>query len=349
MIGLLVFAILFGIPVGSRSQDVAEAFLDACRKQGQASQDQGNGAIRGEGGWLYLTVELVHMGKKRFWGPDSLAAGRAASPNHRDPLPVILDFADQLKRAGIHLILMPVPPKVVIHPERWKSEFASKEGSRRLDPYHREFYALLRSRGVDVLDLTDIFLEEKTKNSDPLYCRTDTHWSGSGCQAAAREAARKIRSLEIRQPDPEVLLSTRLATVEITGDLTKLPGGNDSERERIPLRLVERSLGDRAVFLAPDSESPVLILADSHGLVFQAGGDMHSEGAGFFDQLSLELGYPVDLIAVRGSGATPARINLMRRVQIDPGYFPKKKVVVWCFSAREFSESDGWRMVPVMK
>ena len=70
-------------------------------------------------------------------------------------------------------------------------------------------------------------------------------------------------------------------------------------------------------------------------------------GAGLPDQLALELGFPVDLVAVRGSGATPARINLLRRAQKDPNYWAGKKWIIWCFAAREFTESDGWRKVPL--
>ncbi len=74
---------------------------------------------------------------------------------------------------------------------------------------------------------------------------------------------------------------------------------------------------------------------------------MHAEGAGLADQLALELGFAVDLVGVRGSGATAARINLLRRAQATPEYWANKKMVIWVFSAREFTESDGWRKVPV--
>jgi len=96
-----------------------------------------------------------------------------------------------------------------------------------------------------------------------------------------------------------------------------------------------------------DPGSPVVVDGDSHALIFQAGGDMHARGAGLADQLALEMGMPVDLIGVRGSGATPARINLFRRAQQNPSYWDGKRVVIWVFAAREFTESDGWRIVPI--
>ena len=91
--------------------------------------------------------------------------------------------------------------------------------------------------------------------------------------------------------------------------------------------------------------SPVILLGDSHNLIFHAGGDMQAVGAGLPDQLALELGFPVDVVAVRGSGATPARRNLARRKDNLAGC----RIVVWCFSAREFTEGQAWAKVPVVK
>jgi alginate O-acetyltransferase complex protein AlgJ len=128
---------------------------------------------------------------------------------------------------------------------------------------------------------------------------------------------------------------------KITGDLTEIVGGN-VPAETLRLRVVTDDSG------APPSdwrESPVLLMGDSHTLVFHAGEDMHGTGAGLADQLAFELGFPVDVVGVRGSGATPARINLMRRQDNLAG----KKLVIWCFSVREFTEAPGgWRLVPVI-
>ena len=61
-----------------------------------------------------------------------------------------------------------------------------------------------------------------------------------------------------------------------------------------------------------------------------------------------ELGFAPDLIGTRGSGATAVRVSLYRKGRSDPGYLAKKKVVVWCFAAREFTEADqGWVPQPV--
>lgn len=57
--------------------------------------------------------------------------------------------------------------------------------------------------------------------------------------------------------------------------------------------------------------------------------------------------FAVDLVAVQGSGETPARANLMRRARSDPGNLSGKRLVIWCFAAREFTESSGWQKVPM--
>ena len=106
-------------------------------------------------------------------------------------------------------------------------------------------------------------------------------------------------------------------------------------------------IGDKGTGAAinPDANSPLLIIGDSHTLVFH---DFLGEKSGLLDQVTYEVGFAPDLIGTRGSGSTSVRISLYRRARKDPGYLAKKKVIVWCFAAREFTESDqGWDKVPI--
>ena len=74
---------------------------------------------------------------------------------------------------------------------------------------------------------------------------------------------------------------------------------------------------------------------------------MLAKGGGLADHLGVELGSVPEVIAVRGSGATAARVNLFRKARKEPGFLGGKKVVIWCFAAREFTQSDGWKIVPM--
>ena len=114
-----------------------------------------------------------------------------------------------------------------------------------------------------------------------------------------------------------------------------------------PEKIAVRAISDKEMgaAISPDPNSPLLIIGDSHTLVFH---DFLAEKSGLVDQLAYEVGFGPDFIGTRGSGSTSVRISLDRRARKEPDYLAKKKVIVWCFAAREFTESDkGWDKVPV--
>lgn len=309
--------------------------LDRCRAAAEQAAADGVSVVDGRDGWLFFAPELRHLGAGPFWGAAAETASRATRADGRDPLPAILDVHRQLQARDIDLILVPVPPKAVVH-DRDLFEADPFSGGRA-DRHHREFYDLLRAEGIQVLDLTDSFREWPDDSHGPPYCRQDTHWSGAACVEAARQIAKRVAPL--LGAVERASFDTAWQMIDITGDLWRMKADASLPKERLAVRMVTDS--------TPDPASPVVLLGDSHVLVFHAGGDMHSRSAGLADQLAVELGVPVDVIGVRGSGATSARINLFRRAQRDPTYWEGKRVLVWVFAAREFTEADGWHPVPL--
>jgi alginate O-acetyltransferase complex protein AlgJ len=204
---------------------------------------------------------------------------------------------------------------------------------------------------VRVLDLVPEFLAHRSGPQGPLYCKQDTHWSGRACVLTARRLAAMVRERPWFKSASTGTqkLSSEWRSIEIIGDLWQALKENRLPRERIPLRFVGIPSSNGLVSVMPESNRPIVLLGDSHNLVFHTGSDMHARGAGLPDQLALELGVPVDLVAVRGSGATPARAALRRRALSVADYLPRKKLVIWCFGAREFTESPGWQKVPVIR
>jgi len=304
--------------------------------------------VEGSEGWLFFGPELRHLGVGKFWGDEAAGVSQARRPEWADPLPAVLDFHDQLLDAGIELLIVPVPPKSIIYPDMLPSDV--ELGTRsppRLDIHHQAFYELLRGNGVEVLDLTSLFLANRGHANGPMYCRQDTHWSGTATVLAAEQIAAEVRARPWSESVPRETFQDEWKPVEIAGDLWRALAAPSVAKENLSLRFVETGSEGAPVPVESDPWSPVVLLGDSHTLVFHAGGDMHAEGAGLADQLALELGFPVDLVGVRGSGATAARINLLRRAQNTPEYWADKKLVIWCFAAREFTESDGWRNVPI--
>ncbi len=308
--------------------------LPAC-----AQPEAAAAVLRGSEGWLYFRPELRHLSFARFWGADAAAASRARRPDRADPLPAILDFARQLDQRGTTLVLVPVPAKAVIHPE------GLPEPERAVsDAGDQAFFALLRERGVDVLDLTAAFRALREADGTPVYLKQDTHWGDRGIREAARLIAERLGERGVARRAAPAEWRTRERDVEIDGDLRRMLADAALARERI--RVTEVGRGASFEPIPPDRESPVLLLGDSHALVLHAGGDLHARGAGLPDHLARELGFPVDLLAVRGSGATPARMDLLRRGDGLAG----KRALVWCLTVREFTESSqGWRVLPVAR
>ena len=323
----------------SGSTSPAAAQFAALAAKAEADQ---RAAITGKDGWLFLTAELRHLGVGSFWGDAAAAVSRSARKDAADPLPAILDFQAQLKQAGVELILMPVPAKAAIYPDKLLDAPAPKPDDPGVAGADNEFLKSCVQHGVKVLDLAPVFQAARADETVPLYCRTDSHWSCRGCEMAAALLAKDIRARPWFAGVATRKFKSEQHEQKITGDLAALVGGN-VPTETLRQRFVAEESG------APPAdwrESPVLLLGDSHTLVFHAGEDMHGTGTGLADQLALELGCPIDVIGVRGSGATPPRINLMRRQDNLAG----KELVIWCFSAREFTEaSGGWRLVPVIK
>jgi alginate O-acetyltransferase complex protein AlgJ len=329
---------------------LAPAFRARCAAKAAAAEKAEAMAVAGRDGWLFLASELRHLGVGKFWGPEAAKVSRATRPDRADPLPAILDFKAQLDRAGIELLLVPVPPKAVIYPDKLFPDMASGTSPpSRLDAYHQQFYATLRQNKVNVLDLTPELLARRSDADGGVFCKTDTHWSGRGCVVAARRIAAAVgkRPWRSRPPGQSPPLAQEQRKVQITGDLAGALSPSAPAGETLSLRFVGVRKNGALQPLEPDQGSPVVLLGDSHNLVFHAGGDMLARGAGLPDQLALELGRAVDLVAVRGSGATPARVSLLRRARANPNYLARKKLVIWCFGAREFTESSGWQRVPV--
>lgn len=321
-----------------------DIFIQSLAEKVSQAERQKTSVVSGKDGWLFFVPELRSISVGDFWGDMAKMVSKASNPAYADPLPAILDFKKQLDTVGIELIFVPIPAKATIYPEMISEHTTTKRTDKQL----KEFYKILRKQGLSVLDLTDLFLENRNTNSNPLYCKQDTHWSGQACVLTAKAIATHIGTPSWMDeiPKRKAFLETR--NVEITGDLWKELGKTDLPKEQLQLTFVKIDR-EATNLIQPFGkswrESPVVLLGDSHNLVFHAGSGMHAQGAGLPDHLAYQLGFSVDVVAVRGSGATPSRLNLFRRQDNMKG----KRVVVWCLSVREFTEGQGWRKVPVIK
>lgn len=330
------------------SADLPVKFLAELKEKSQALEAEKKNTFAGRDGFLFFGPELRSLSVGPFWGEAARSVSRSAKPENADPLPAILDFNAQLKAGGIELIVVPVPAKATIFPDKVSSlvSLAAGQAPPRLDAAQQEFFALLTKGGVHVLDLAGEFLGGRDAAEGPIFCRQDTHWSPRACELAARKIAEAIKDRPWINEVPKQTFTTERQEVEITGDLWQFMKDVSLAKEKVSISAVSQVGAAPPGRVKSWRESPVVLLGDSHSLVFSAGGDMHAEGAGLMDHLAREMGFAPDLVAVRGSGATPARVSLLRRGDNLKG----KRIVIWCFGVREFTESPGgWQKLQVIR
>jgi len=285
---------------------------------GCAGESAAPSTIEGADGWRFLPAEKTFA--EKLMAPDLAALVAPA-------VEAIADFHAQLEAEEIALLVVPVPPKILVASNQAGVSAADAEKMRA---GWERILGELRARGVPVLDLTGDFAAAPAD----FYCRRDTHWSGRGIERTAQGIeAWLAESTDLVSSAPPAGAWKKQT---IKGDL----GGDPEE---IDLWLAAGSF-------APDQRAdPLVLLGDSHVLVFHSGGDLHATGAGLPDRLGAALGASPDVLGVRGSGATSSRVALARRARSDGAYLDAKKAVVWCFAGREFTESDGWKKVPLRK
>jgi hypothetical protein len=340
ILGCLAVPGAFAGDLGPLSES-QQKFVNELAAKLRSAESEHAAVITGVDGWFFLSSDIRFLSVGQFWGADAAKVSRAHKTESADPIPAIVDFHNELKRRGIELLLMPVPPKAAIYPEKIAPDIDLH--GETAAPFLARFYDELRKHEIDVVDLAPVFLQNRAGEHGPVFCKTDTHWSGFGCVLAAQTIKEKIHEKLAGQPPKNYAAEWKETTIK--GDLGDLAGAAAKKIE--PEKIAIRTVSDKETGAAinPDPNSPLLIIGDSHTLVFH---DFLAEKSGLLDQIAYEIGFAPDLIGTRGSGATSVRVSLYRRARKDPGYLAKKKVIVWCFAAREFTESDqGWDKVPV--
>ncbi|MEM1442589.1 MAG: hypothetical protein AAGF67_09620 [Verrucomicrobiota bacterium] len=286
-------------------------------------------SVRGDDDdWLFLVQELRHLSKNRFWE----SSWEEVAANQGDPVASMLEFHGLLEEKGVSLILVPIPAKARIYPEKLDLDFQSGDPAS-LQP----FCERLRESGLTVLDCDTRFREARNAEDGPsLYCAQDAHYSPRAIELVADWIAAE---LGVEAGEGSSIRRSEETTLEIIGDQVV---GSEWEG-KIPQEslIMTPVLENETLGVNPDRESPYLLMGDSHTLVFQAGKEagMHCRGAGLSDHLSERLGQAVDLVGVRGSGMVQARKQLYFRATSEPGFWERKKVVIWVFSEREWTQS----------
>jgi len=303
-----------------------------------------NLTIKGLDNWLFHREDLKQLTYNKFWGDSAVNISKSRNPKYADPLSALSAYSKECKKNNIRLIVVPIPTKVSLYPDLLNEKTIGLIPNKELSPFTNKFYKVLQQNGVEILDIRDLFIDAR-KNGIQLFCKQDSHFSPDGASIVANEISKIIKTESWYSNIPKFEYYDKKVEISINGDLTQTPDENQKFTEKLILQTIKDKNGN---FVNKNINSPLLLLADSHGLVFHEGGDMFSLGSGLFDLLSLDLKFPINMIAIKGSAGRTARISLYRELQQNPQQLSDIKVIVYCFTAREFTNGN-WGIVPLKK
>ncbi len=297
-----------------------------------ATRELGSKALYGQNGWFFYTPGVRYLVEPYF------RISEPPSSQNGDPIAVMKQLQGELAAKGIRLLVVPVPGKASIYPDRLSSTAAPSE-----DVFEntRLLMEEMKAAGIEYVNLHDALLEAR-KDADArgeaLYMEADTHWTGLGAKLAAEAVAKRLEEMGLKAPADPGRYVRHKVSVERRGDV--------QEMTRIPLQeeLFATQIVD--VFQVRDARtgelyederaSQVLVLGDSFSRVFQTDAP---EAAGWIANLAYELGSPVASIVNDGGASTLVR----RQLAMDLEILENKKVVVWEFVERDVRfGASGW-------
>jgi len=292
-------------------------------------QDTGDKVLVGRNGWWfyrpgvrYLVEPLPENGDGESVAVDVVAA--------------ILSFQEQLAARNIRLLVVPVPGKPGVYPDR----LTRRADGVLLDTHTTDVISELRTSGVEVVDLFPAFHDARTSTSEALYLARDSHWTPAGLQVGARRVAERLRELGWAKPGT-TQYETRAVNVETPGDVVEMIQCPPIERLFEPQKLrCEQVIDSESNEPYIDRENAeILVIGDSFLRIYERD---ETGSAGFISHLALELKQPLMSIVNDGGASTLVRQELARKAHLLNG----KTVVVWEFIERDIRFGmNGWQIV----
>ena len=302
----------------------------------------------GQGGWLYYTPGVLHVGGPGFLDPtvqrnrEKEALDGGQDPIHADPLAAIVAFQQALAGRGIRLVLLPMPDKAALESGPLHGRAGRVPVAQNVD--YERFLGQLRGAGVAVLDAR----QSAAASAEPLFLMQDTHFAPAFMERIARDLSTLVNGLGVLPPlaEPPALhaVAQPASRVGDLVDMLKLP---DEQRFFQPQTVQVHQVQDAAgTAWEPDAAGDVLLLGDSFTNIFTLEGMGWGSASGLAPQLALALGRPLDVIAQNDSGAYATRQALARELAAGQDRLAGKRVVIWEFASRELSVGD-WKPLPL--
>ncbi|OHB76974.1 MAG: hypothetical protein A2Z25_02720 [Planctomycetes bacterium RBG_16_55_9] len=305
-----------------------------------ALRQLGDKAVVGKDGWLFYKPAVQYLIEP--WALDLVG-------DQDDVVSAVVSFRDQLAERGVRLLVVPVPNKASIYPDKLTRQAKEKDGlvnSKTIEVIRR-----LRQAEVEVVDLFALFKQARGVSpggeATKYYLVQDSHWSPEGVRLAAKAVARRLLDLGWTNRRSPRLRSGQALLVPRTlmrhGDLLKMIRVPQIERkfepEQIHCTQVYNAETNQPCHDDPNSE--ILVLGDSFLRIYRQD---EPGAAGFVEHLAFELGFALAALVNDGGASTLVRQQLNR----NPKLLANKKVIVWEFVERDIRFGiEGWQRVPL--
>lgn len=289
-------------------------------------------AIVGKDGWLFYTNDIAYLTAK---------TNCEKREQYRLAVECIADFSAQLAARGIELIVMPVPLKTMIYPEKLSGEYDDQTYLQNSE-YNR-WISELEKRQIRVVDPTMKLCVMK-RSGIPTYLKTDTHWTPQAMEAVAGEVCRQIEEIGVSESDSSLAYTRVEQSVSQQGDIytmlklkmpiTWLPC------EQVVSHAVWKENGHEK--WNPEKQAEILLLGDSFSNIYSLAEMGWGTSAGLAEQISYCMNCAVDVIRRNDKGSIATRQILQSDLLRGNDRLAGKRVVVWEFAMRELMQGD-WR------
>jgi hypothetical protein len=261
-----------------------------------------NTIVPGKDGWLFFKPELDY----------------AVLPIPSEDAQSIIDYDRLLREKGIALIVVPIPNKLEIYPEK----FSWITVPHPVKPELSELLRQLQKAGVIVVDLIPPF--ERAKKDFIVYDPAESHWTSLGIEVAAREIGKRVDSLLAVRGIPQTTIYSTRDTIRLCyGDLLQKLTGNENAPCH-PL-LVRQVFEPDGTPYKDDLKSGIMIVGDSFV------DHMRWYNSKLGAHLARFIKHPTyTFFSLSANTCGPCMY------QRKPEAFPKKGIVIWAFTSRAF-------------
>lgn len=307
-------------PCPSRRRLLALGGLGALAPRRAVAELRGR-VVFGREGWLFGAWEDIR---------------RVNLQNTRTAASFLGRVADEFRRSGIELLLTLSPARARTYADMLPPDFQPNPDARQR---YAALLAALRRTGALVPDLAAALQAQRQAGPEPVFFRTDTHWTGLGAEAAAIETAKLIKEkvtlpAAARKGTPLGGWETRTYPGEFRSLMTPAEAAKVPAQESYRVHAARFRYASAAGELVEEEANDVVIVGNSYML----------PQFGFPQMLSNQLDRPVGL-ALKAQRVGPFRILLDYLGSSQFKAQPRPKLILWHFlegSADQMPEAKDW-------